>query len=260
MNNQAYIEIRISGKKGSVELSPDNYDIKEIITVLQTAESLLFPSNKKDRPLISYNIEEGSVKHIIKTSIQAVIGFNAIIGQVSASNSIDFLEFQSAKAIEAFQESAIKKDFQIEIKTSVVSTNTLSIDKDSKYFRSESIWVDAEFYFYGTLTNAGGKNKSNIHLDTDDYGSLIISTDRDFLQKKEENFLYKKFGVRAIGKQRLDTGELDKQSLKLVELIDYNPKYDESYLSSLMKKASSSWKGITDADDWLNQLRGSYEG
>lgn len=259
MENQGYIEIRISGKTGNIDLSPDNYDIKDIISVLQTSENLLFPSNKKERPLISYNIEKGSVKHIIKTSIQAIIGFNAIIGQVANTDSIDFLEVQSAKAIEALQENAIKRNFEIELRTSLENSNELLINKDTRFSRTQNLWIDAEFYFYGTLINAGGKNKPNIHLDTDEYGSLTISTDREYLREKEENLLYKKYGVRAIGKQNLDTGELDKTNLQLVELIDFNPKFDKKYLSTLMKKASKSWKGIIDADEWLKQIRGGYD-
>ena len=48
-------------------------------------------TKKKDQ-LISYNIEQGSVKHILKTSIQFIIGFNAIIGQVNIVQDIDFLD------------------------------------------------------------------------------------------------------------------------------------------------------------------------
>lgn len=259
LENQGYIEIRIIGKTGNFELSPENYDIKEIISVLQTSENLLFPNNKRDRPLMSYNIEKGSVKHIIKTSIQAIIGFNAIIGRVASTESIDFLEGQSAKAIETLQESAIKRNLEIEVTTSIDASNKLTINKDTRFSRSQNVWVDAEFYFYGTLVNAGGKSRSNIHLDTDEYGSLIITTDKDYLKAKEENLLYKKYGVRAIGKQNLATGELDKLNLQLVELIDYNPKFDSSYLAKLMKKASQSWKEVNDADDWLKQMRGGYD-
>ncbi|WP_224997644.1 hypothetical protein [Cesiribacter sp. SM1] len=259
LENLGHIEIRIIGKTGNLDLKPDNYDIKEIIAVLQAAENLLFPNNKKDRPLISYSIEEGSVKHIIKTSFQAVIGFNAIIGQVESTNSIDFLESQSARALETFQENAVKKGFEIEITTSLENSHKLLIDRSTTFYRTQNVWVDAEFYFYGTLTNAGGKSKPNIHLDTDEFGSLTITTDKAYLQEKEENFLYKKYGVRALGKQNIETGELDKTNLQLIELIDFNPKFDKSYLSSLMKKASNSWKGVTDADDWMSQLRGGYD-
>ena len=77
MEKIGHIEIRITGSKGNIELSPDNYDIREIISILENAENLIYPGDKKDRPLITYNIEKGSVKHILKTSIQFVIGFNS---------------------------------------------------------------------------------------------------------------------------------------------------------------------------------------
>jgi len=36
-----YIEIQITGSRGNLDLSPDNYDIREIITILENAEKLL---------------------------------------------------------------------------------------------------------------------------------------------------------------------------------------------------------------------------
>jgi hypothetical protein len=80
VENSGFIEISINGSKGNLDLSPDNYDIRDIISILENAENLLFPGEKRERPNISYRIEEGSVKHIFKTSIQYIIGFNAIIG------------------------------------------------------------------------------------------------------------------------------------------------------------------------------------
>ncbi|GEM_PF-4730396 len=41
-------------------------------------------------------------------------------------------------------------------------------------------WSEAEFYFYGTLKDDGGKNKANIHLDTDDYGYIAIETEKNY--------------------------------------------------------------------------------
>ena len=142
--------------------------------------------------------------------------------------------------------------------TSLSDEFELSINPNTKYFRSENNWVDAEFYFYGVLKDAGGKSKANIHIDTDDFGYIAIETGQDFLMVQEENLLYKKFGVRAKGKQNVDTGEIDTKSLGLLELIDYNPKFDSDYISSLILKAKKNWKGVV-ADDWLNNLRGDYE-
>jgi hypothetical protein len=252
------IEIRVVGKSGNQPLSPDNYDIKHIAAILQNVEDLLYPSNKKDRPIITYDIQEGSVRHLFKTTIQTVIGFSAILGQIQAHESIDFLDLKTARAIENIQNLSRQKNYEFQIKTSLKSNYELTINPSTNYFRTESIWVDAEFYFYGVLKDAGGKSKANIHLDTNDYGYLSIETGEVFLKEREENLLYKKFGVRASGKQNIETGEIDTKSLFLLELIDYQPKFDTDYLNSLIKKAKKSWNNIN-PDEWLLNLRGGYE-
>ncbi|MCB9034160.1 MAG: hypothetical protein H6553_10010 [Chitinophagales bacterium] len=252
------IEIRVVGKSGNMDLTPDNYDIRQIANILQNVEDLLYPNNKKDRPLITYDIKEGSVKHIFKTPMQYIIGFSAILGQIYETNSIDFLDLKTARAIENIQQLSQQKNYHFEFSTSIKKEVELSINPNTKFFRTENLWVDAEFYFYGMLTNAGGKSKANIHIDTSDYGSITIETEKDYLEDQEQNLLYKKFGVRAFGKQNTETGEIDTKSLSLIELIDYEPKFDANYLDLLIEKAKKSWTGIN-TNDWINNLRGGYE-
>jgi len=254
-----FIEIKIAGSKGNLNLTPDNYDIREIITILENAENLLFPTDKRDRPNISYKIEEGSVRHIFKTSIQYIIGFNAIIGQVTQLQNIDFLDLSTAKAFENIQDIASKKDYVFSITTSIDKTNEVRIDRTTMYRRTEAVWADAEFYFYGKVTNAGGKDKANIHIFTDELGSVRVETPISFLEGYDENLLYKTFGIRAVGKQHSETGEVDKSTLKFIELVDYQPKYDEKYLKTLRDKAKKSWLGNINPDTWLKDLRGGYD-
>lgn len=259
MEKIGFIEISITGSKGNLDLTPDNYDIREVISILENAENLLYPGDKRDRPTISYKIEEGSVKHILKTSIQHIIGFNAIIGQVSQMQSIDFLDLGTAKAFENIQDVAIKRNYFFSIKTSLNNTNEVKVDKSTRYYRTEAIWVDAEFYFYGKLTNAGGKDKANIHVFTEELGTLRIHTPISFLEKYDENLLYKTYGIRATGKQHSETGEIDTSTLQFIELVDYQPKYDEQYLKVLREKAKKSWLGSINPDNWLKEIRGGYD-
>lgn len=259
MEKIGFIEIRITGSKGNHDLSPDNYDIREIISILENAENLLYPGGKRDRPTISYKIEEGSVKHIFKTSIQYIIGFNAIIGQVNQVQNIDFLALGTAKAFENIQDIATKRNYVFSIKTSLENTNEVKIDKTTKFYRTEAIWADAEFYFYGKVTNAGGKDKANIHVFTEELGTVRIQTPISFLEQYDENLLYKTFGIRVTGKQHSETGEIDTSTLKFIELVDYQPKYDEQYLKALRDKAKKSWLGRIDPDKWLNEIRGGYD-
>lgn len=258
MEKIGFIEIRINGVKGNLPLTPENYDIREVISVLEAAERLLFPSDKRERPTVSYRIEEGSVRHIFKTSIQYVVGFNAVLGMVMQNQNIDLLDAPTARAFEEFQLSAQKKNYAYSISTSLENTAKVEVNRTTHFIRTEAVWAEAEFYFYGKVTNAGGKDKANIHIVTEELGTIRVETPIAFLEKYEENILYKPFGIRATGRQHSETGEIDTSSIKFVELIDYNPTYDERYLKSLRAKARKSWKGV-DPDQWLRNLRGGYD-
>jgi hypothetical protein len=248
------IEIRIEGTVGAQKLTPALVDIEEIREVLSQVSGLLFPSEKRSqRPLISYEIEEGSVRHKFRTVMQSVIGFGAVLTQISSEGQIDFLHERSAVAIESLQHLAVEKAYVVTISA---NEGRLMIDRTTHYLRNAKLWVDAEFYLYGELTNAGGKSSPNIHLDTEEFGTLRISTDKDYLRGADKNLLYKKFGLRVTGKQNMQTFEMDRNSLTFVDLFDYDMEYSDSYLDGLMKKAAPAWEGVPNADDWLEEVRG----
>lgn len=256
MEKAGQVQITIKGRKGNFDLNPENYDIKEIIEVLQNVDHLLSPNSKKLRPIISYDIADGSVKHIFKTTLQTVILLNALLMQIKTDDSIDFLEPQTAQVFEFFQQEAQKNNFEYEIKTSISDESTIIINSDTHFIRSEEVWVDAEFYFYGKIVDWGGKGKANIHLDTKEYGTLTIDVSKEFITNYEHNPIYKPYGIRAKGKQSIKSADLDKKSLVLIDIIDYNPSFKEDYLNSLINKAKKSWAGVTDADEWLQNVRG----
>lgn len=256
MENKGYLEITISGKKGFLPLSPETYDISEIKIILENIEDLLFPQDKKNRPIIAYEIQKGSVKNIFKTSLQAIIGFNAILSQVEKSGSIDFLEYQTAKAFEIIQETAYKQNYSFQISTSVKNSSNLTIDSNTHYKLNEPQWVEAEFYFYGEITDWGGQNKANIHISLPGLGAYKINTPKEFIKQYESNPVYKIFGIIANGRQNIATGEIDKGSLKFNKFLEYNPRYDEQYLEKLINKSTETWSDIKDADEWIHEVRG----
>jgi hypothetical protein len=252
------IEIKVEGRVGAEELSPALVDIDEIRDVLSQAGDLLFPGvRRSQRPRISYEIQEGCVSHRFRTVMQTVIGFGAVLAQVEAEGQIDFLHERSAAAIESLQRLAVEKDYVVTLRA---NDSGLRIDRNTHYERDEAIWVDAEFYLYGELVDAGGKSSPNIHLDTEEFGVLRIAAEKDFLKNAEENLLYRRFGVRVQGRQNLGTFEMDRNSLTFLELLDYDAEYAESYLDGLLKKAAPAWESVPNADDWLAELRGTTHG
>ena len=85
--NQEEILFRITGKNGSQDLSPDNFDIAQIKVLFDSVESLLFPDvkSKKNRPIISYQMRAGSVVNVFRTSLQSVLTMSAIISAIISS-------------------------------------------------------------------------------------------------------------------------------------------------------------------------------
>lgn len=257
MPQEGYIEIVVDGKHGQFPLSPDNYDIKDLMEILNNIEGLVFGSLKNQRPTMSYSVLEGSVRHRFRTTFQTAITFAAILVQVQQSNSLDDLDATTAKAFESFQTSAQRKDVEYRINSSANEEAIVVINSTTTFERSKEIWADAELYFYGVIVDAGGKNRANVHLDTKEYGLLKISANKSMLSELEANPLYKEYGVRAIGQQNLATREIDKMTLQLIEIIGYHPTFDEQYLQSLIQQGTKTWGDIDDPDVWLQQLRGN---
>ncbi len=257
MGQSGRIEIHIEGQKGNNPLTPDNYDIKEIVSLLSNIEPIIYPGMKGDRPVISYQLESGSVRNIFKVTKQAEVAFMSVMSMVATTQSIDSLELPSAKAIEQIQSMAIKNNYFFEFKAGKSDASILTITPLTRFYRSEALWADAELYFYGTLVDAGGKDKSNIHVETKNFGTVVVSADRETLKNEERNLLYKEYGVQVLGKQNVETGEIDRSTLKLVRIIDYAPSFDINYLEGLMDRVEDRFDGV-DVDDYVSEIRGGY--
>ncbi|MDE7376194.1 MAG: hypothetical protein K2N16_05040, partial [Muribaculaceae bacterium] len=241
MDNSGKVEIRVSGRVGNEPLSPENFDIREIKELFDVVETLLYPTAKAVRAPISFSMEEGSVRNIFRTTVQSAATFLTIVALVQQSNSLDVLELPAARALQEVQKSAIRTGFTYEFSAPDKEIPALTISKDTSFHINDNLWADAEFYFYGMLINAGGKDKTNIHLQTKDNGVIILATEREYLQDQKDNVLYKQFMVRTTGKQNISSGAIDMSSLQLLEMTPYDPTYQEQYLAKLIKRASPKW-------------------
>src|SRR5690625_4517906 len=111
------IEIRIYGKNGGREVTPELYDIRDIKAMIADIENLLFPDSKYNRPLICYDISKGSVVQKFQTSMQHIVGMKAILLEVNQSNSIDLFQGKSAIALEHIQNNEIRNNYEYHLKT-----------------------------------------------------------------------------------------------------------------------------------------------
>lgn len=257
MENTGTLVIRVLGDTNGAKLSPSNYDIKEIVNLLSNVEDILYP-NQKNRPLITYELGEGSVLNRFKTTVQAIISCTAIFASVQEAQSTEHLEPQTAKALEVIQKVAYQKNYTFEISSSESENVILEINPRTNFLIAKDYFVETELYVYGELTDAGGKTKPNLHLDTVEYGALTIQVSKDVLKELDGNPLYRNFGARIKTKQHMSTGEIDKSSIVFLELIEYNSNLDEDYLNSCIDRATPHWQDF-DSDKWLDEMRGGYD-
>lgn len=218
---------------------------------------LLYPNDRRDRPVISYEVQEGSVRNIFRTGVQAVATAGAVLALVNSSGDLDVLEPRTAGALEAMQKWAIENDQAFTLRSNATGLIELRIDPTTNFQRTEATAVETEIYLYGKVVDAGGKERPNIHLQVEGQGMYVIDAPEKFLAGLKENILYHTMGIRATGRQNLQTGEIEKRSLRLIEFIDYEQRFQEDYVKRLQAKASKWLKDI-EPDQYLRDVRGGY--
>lgn len=256
MELNGYISIIITGNTVDGNLTPRDIDIAETKDLLLDVETLLFPSKpeKDQRPKVSYEVKEGSVKNLFHIPIAKAIMFTALMAEVESQGAVDILDLKAAVVIDKWQRKAYTTGRNYLISSSVSADKpVLTINKESQFIAPQSNWVTTSVYLYGKIYEEGGLNNVNLHIITERHGKLPVKASEEQLTSGE-NKLFKVYGVWAKGKQNISTGEL--KDLELIEFIVHQPVYDEIALQKQIKKASLSWRSIKDKDAWLVQVRG----
>ncbi len=259
MSRQATFEIHIEGSRRGEKLSPDLLDINEWIDVYKHARNLLYPDgSQKDRNPIQVKTELGSVRVLLTTAAALVIQAQALLGAVQQRKELGFLPKKQAEAIRYFYKIAKDEQFDIQLGEEGKLDNGLRLNRTFEFIPEKPVWVEMETFVSGKVTNLGGKTKSNIHLETEEYGSLIISATEDELAREDKNRLYQQIQVQIRMRQNAQTGEYDRDSAEFVQFIDLNEESPDEYLDRLIQAASPDWEEINDTDAWLKEIRG-YE-
>jgi hypothetical protein len=255
METSGYISIQLTGKTSQGDLNPKDIDIAETKELLTDVETLLFPakSEKEERPKVSYEVQEGSVKHIFFIPAANVIMFTALISEVGKQGSTDLLHQKAAAIIDKWQKKAFASGREYTITSSVNESPFLTINRDTKFIAPQTDWVNTNLYLYGEIYEEGGLSSSNLHILTDRYGKLTVDATKEQLTSGA-NKLYNVYGLWVKGKQNVATGSL--KDLFLIEFLTHRMDYDELALNKQIEKASISWKKVKDKDAWLTDVKG----
>lgn len=261
--------------------SPRRIEAQDLRRIRQLAEELLSTKESGSPPIfpLKDKLEMGSIALEAEkaTGDEYILQWEATEKLIKAleradeSKRLDDLPGPQAAALEGFQDLAREKGFRfeffeskginfsapgVELKLQPRENRKalLSITPQTDYRRTPAVWIEGEFYFYGKVTALGG-DPPVLTLETEEFGPLNIQAAPAALARHPSNPLYRLIGVRAAGRQHAKTGEIDTSRLRLLEVLEYNPQADPSYLEELIEKARHSWSDIEDADEWLKTLR-----
>lgn len=251
MEEQGHIEIKVSNRDNY--LSPKDIDINEVKAFISDVETFLYPNKKekRNRPNISYSLEEGSVKHKFFLPISAVILFNGLTGEMKNRNNLDFLDYKRQSIIDKFQKKAIQEGYKIEFSNSMANNASLIIDGSTNYEMITPTYIESEFYLYGEIYQEGGK-KPNLHISSSNYGNITVSATKEQIMDGEKK-TYKPYGIKVRGKKNLEDNSLS--DLVLLEYIQYQPVFNPSLLDKVIDRASENLNKIQNVDAWLNDIK-----
>ena len=259
MEKTGHISITITGKTTEGSLNPRDIDISETKEFLNDVETLLFPtkSEKDERPRVSYEVQEGSVKNFFYIPVANVIMLTALFSEVGKQGKTDLLQPKAAAVLDKWQKKSYTTGREYAFNSSVNAESFIRINKETKFIAPQSDWANASLYLYGEIFEEGGLSNSNLHILTDRYGKLTVDATKEQLTTGA-NKLYHTYGLWVKAKQNLQTGIL--KDIVLIDFLTHNQDYDELSLNMLIDKASANWKKVKDKDNWLTDIRGGANG
>jgi hypothetical protein len=162
------------------------------------------------------------------------------------SESLDRLDVRRREVLERWQKTArLVRGIAYRISAPFLERPIL-VNAESDYRADDADqWVQVERYVQGQIEDLGGAPRANV---------LAVGTERDVLRDDPTNRLYKQAMLRIKAEYNVLTRELRKA--KLVEFVEYAPKFDEADMARLTRRGAQAWKDVPDATAWVEDLRG----
>jgi hypothetical protein len=183
--------------------------------------------------------------------------------RLSQSASLAEIDPTRARVILRWQEKAKSEPgLSYAVRSPAGTFGPIVITKDSSLRREERVqWVAIERYLVGEITDWGGAQTPNVHLRLrNSRDSIIVDASEDQIRAQRENLVFHKAIVHVRARQNPKTGEVDRNSYKLIELRAFQPDVEEARLQQLFERGAKAWAGVAHGGEWVDELRGGGHG
>lgn len=255
--NTDSVTIALVDSSAGYEATPNKVRLNVAAEFIAEVQSFLKGETKEIDPAqLDIAFKKGSFA-IHADQIPVASSLFTDINHLLLNGSLEAIDKQRRKVIEKWQIQAKgARNIAVRIFSSKFPS-VLSITSNTNFHVDDTKdWVEVERYVQGEIQDLGGVRKANAHIRLPNGKSLTVATDRQLLEKENENRVYRTTMLRIKAKLNLHTGEL--ADAKLIEFVKYSPKEDED-LSLLHSKGKEAWKDIENPTAWLENLRGGSE-
>ena len=210
---------------------------------------------------VKVQVHEGS--YLLRVLIPAGLLASLLTdtARIAATGSLADVDVNRANVLLRWQQrSKMEPSLSYAVRSPQGTFAPVVVSHASNLQREERVlWVDAERYLIGEITDWGGAQTPNIHLRLrNTRETLIVDATEDQIRQQRDNLVFHKAIVHVRAKQNPKTGEL--KDYKLIDLRAYAPNVEDARLEQLFAAGAKAWAGIPDGGGWVEELRGGSHG
>lgn len=211
---------------------------------------------KQDGGRVEVSVIAGSLG--LQTEPLADPGLFADLRRLGVDERLDGIGPRRRAVFEKWQARARKTpQVRFEISTPALATPLLISAATDYRTQAADQWVRVERYVQGEVEDLGGSDRVNAHIRLATGERLMVDTDRAMLRDDKVNRLYKTSMLRISADYNVTTRQ--HRNARLIEFVDYAPKFDEAEFERLTAVGRQAWKDVSNPSAWVDALRGHGE-
>lgn len=248
------LDISLHDRQDEGSISPDRVPLSMLRAFASDVDDLLKGSGSEiDTSSLNVSVFKGSLG--VRTEPLAHPGLLRDLRHLIHSQKLDIVDVKRSSIIQRWQKTTHQNP-RLMYRISTPALNDMVVISAESDFHADDAdqWVRVERYLQGEIYEMGGKNKVNAHIRLPDGSSIKVESDREFFRNDKVNRLYKQAMARITAEYNVVTRKY--RNARLMSFDEYQQTLDEKQLERLIQRGADAWKGVPNASEWVESIRG----